>query len=65
VSLSERVDRREKPIECRCPKCKSLHFMRIRWYGRGVPWKYCKACYWILFGPKEHDIMDKPERNKQ
>ena len=30
--------------ECLCPRCRHYHTMKMRWIGRGTPWKFCQAC---------------------
>lgn len=31
-------------IECICPKCSTVHKMKLKWSGRGQPKKYCQQC---------------------
>ena len=31
-------------IECVCPKCGSMHKMKLLWSGRGKPKKFCPPC---------------------
>ena len=31
-------------IICICPKCEETHVMKLKWIGRGIPKKFCKAC---------------------
>lgn len=31
-------------VECICPKCGTLHRMKLLWSGRGKPKKYCPPC---------------------
>jgi polyferredoxin len=33
-----------KKTLCKCPKCGCKHTLRIRWIGRGTPWKFCGMC---------------------
>ena len=33
-----------KKTSCICPKCRRKHTMKMRWIGRGTPWKFCPAC---------------------
>ena len=38
------VSANEPFTECICPKCGTIHKMRIRWIGRGIPRKFCEKC---------------------
>jgi hypothetical protein len=29
---------------CKCPKCGCKHALKMRWIGRGIPWKFCGTC---------------------
>ena len=31
-------------VECVCPKCGTLHKMKLLWTGRGKPKKFCQPC---------------------
>lgn len=35
---------RKSKVECICPSCGKMHFMKIHWIGRGVPRKFCESC---------------------
>ena len=33
-----------KPTKCICPRCGTIHKMRIYWTGNGTPRKFCHSC---------------------
>ena len=37
-----------KKTLCKCPKCQGKHHLRMRYIGRGVPWKFCDACKAVI-----------------
>jgi hypothetical protein len=40
-------------VKCRCPKCGSIHRMKMLWTGRGTPKKFCPPCK-IFVSSLEH-----------
>jgi transposase-like protein len=41
---SRGVTSEQQITECLCPKCGSVHRMKIKWIGRGIPRKFCEKC---------------------
>ena len=42
--VSEVEDFVKSKVDCICPGCGTMHIMKMRWIGRGVPRKFCESC---------------------
>jgi hypothetical protein len=38
---------------CKCPNCGKKHVLKMRWIGRGMPWKFCGPCK-LITGDYDH-----------
>ena len=49
-----------KKTVCRCPKCRCKHTIKMKYIGRGVPWKFCQPCKNTV---EDYEAME-PQFNK-
>lgn len=42
--LPDFVLEKSRSIDCICPKCGSIHRLKLLWTGRGTPRKFCPIC---------------------
>lgn len=47
-------------VECVCPKCGSLHRLKLLWSGRGKPKKFCQPCKMLIGALESFDSCGVP-----
>ena len=48
-------------IECICPKCGTIHRMKLLWSGRGIPKKYCQPCKTFVSTIEPAELCSVPQ----
>jgi len=52
------------PTEAKCPRCRKIHKVRLRWIGRGIPRVYCAPCRNIVSYIGDIAIHKRPVKPK-